>query len=54
MKKVLIIKGSPSRNGNTSRMADAFCQGAKEVGNQVKSISLMDVKVHDCVKCNAC
>lgn len=54
MKKVLIVKGSPRRNGNTSRMADAFCQGAKESGNQVKVLSLIDTKISDCVACNAC
>ena len=32
-KQILIVKGSPRKNGNTSAMADAFAKGASENGN---------------------
>ena len=41
-KQILIIKGSPRRHGNTSAMADAFAQGARESGNTITEIILMD------------
>lgn len=41
-KQILIIKGSPRRHGNTSAMADAFAQGARESGNTITEIALMD------------
>lgn len=41
-KQILIIKGSPRRHGNTSAMADAFAQGARESGNTTTEIILMD------------
>lgn len=41
-KQILIIKGSPCRHGNTSAMADAFAQGARESGNTTTEIILMD------------
>lgn len=34
-KKVLVIKGSPRKNGNTSTMADAWIKGAMGSGNEV-------------------
>lgn len=41
-KQILIIKGSPRRHGNTSAMAAAFAQGARESGNTITEIALMD------------
>ncbi len=34
-KQILIIKGSPRKNGNTSALADAFAQGANDGKNIV-------------------
>lgn len=41
-KQILIIKGSPRRHGNISAMADSFAQGARESGNTITEIALMD------------
>ncbi len=41
-KQVLLIKGSPRKNGNTSAMADAFGNGAKERGNTVTEVFLKE------------
>ncbi len=54
MGNILIIKGSPRKNGNTSAMADAFAKGATESGNTVTEIILKDKKIGDCLGCGAC
>ena len=53
-KQVLVIKGSPRKNGNTSAMADAFAKGAKESGNTITEIILKDKTIGDCLGCGAC
>ena len=53
-RQVLIIKGSPRRNGNTAAMADAFAKGALENGNAVTEIMLKDKTFGDCLGCGAC
>lgn len=53
-KQVLIVKGSPRKNGNTSAMADAFAKGAREAGNIVTEIVLKDKTIGDCMGCGVC
>lgn len=54
MKKVLIIKTSPRRRGNSSRLADRFADGAREAGHEVSVASLADMELHFCQGCFAC
>lgn len=51
---ILVIKGSPRKNGNTSAMADAFARGAQESGNTVTEFILRDKNIGDCLGCGAC
>ena len=37
-KKVLILSGSPRRNGNSDHLCDEFMRGAVEAGNEVEKI----------------
>lgn len=53
-KQVLVVKGSPRKNGNTSAMADAFIKGARENGNTITEIVLKDKTIGDCMGCGAC
>ena len=53
-KQVLVIKGSPRKNGNTSAMADAFAKGATEDGNTITEVVLKDKTIGDCLGCGAC
>lgn len=53
-KHVLIVKGSPRKHGNTSTLADAFGQGARERGHSVTEIVLKDKQIGDCLGCGAC
>ena len=53
MSRILIITGSPRRNGNTDRLAQSFAKGAEE-SNQVEIVSVNDYKVNPCIGCNSC
>lgn len=53
-KKILVIKGSPRKNGNTSALADAFAEGAKESGNTITDVVLKEKTIGDCLGCAVC
>lgn len=40
MKNIVVIVGSPRKNGNTELLADAFIEGARGAGNTVEKISV--------------
>ena len=54
MKKVLIISGSPRRNGNSDILCDEFQKGAEKNGNLVEKISLAEKKIAPCIGCYYC
>lgn len=54
MSKVLVIKGSARKKGNTALLADEFSLGAKEAGHQVSEIVLKEKQIGDCLGCGAC
>lgn len=53
-KKVLILSGSPRKNGNSDLLCDEFMRGAVEVGHEVEKIRVQEKKVACCVACYAC
>ena len=53
MSRILILAGSPRRNGNTDRLVQSFAKGAAE-NNQVEVVSACDYKVNPCIGCNSC
>lgn len=54
MKRIMVILGGGRVNGNTSQLAEAFMNGAKEAGHQVEIVSLNKLNVNGCIGCNAC
>ncbi|MDO4162989.1 MAG: NAD(P)H-dependent oxidoreductase [Bacteroides sp.] len=52
--KIVVLTGSPRRNGNTSHMADRFIKGAQEAGHEVYRFDCARHKVSGCIACNAC
>lgn len=42
-KKIVILNGSPRRNGNTSTLVKAFTEGAESAGNTVTEFSSLTV-----------
>ena len=50
-KKIIILNGSPRKNGNTSSLVNAFLAGAKESGNIVTEFFLDRMNIHGCKGC---
>ena len=53
-KKVLILSGSPRKNGNSDLLCDEFLKGALESGNEVEKIRVAEKKIGFCRACYAC
>ena len=54
MKKVLILEGSPRRNGNSAILSEEFARGAKEAGGDVEKVWITGKKIAGCLGCNGC
>lgn len=54
MKKVLVIVGSPRKQGNCDLLCDAFINGAKENYYEVNKIYVQDLNLEPCLACYAC
>lgn len=50
-KKIVILNGSPRKNGNTSALTAAFKKGAEEAGNTVTEFHLSTMKINGCLGC---
>ena len=50
---ILILSGSPRRDGNTEQLVEAFAKGAVE-HHYVEIVSVRDYAVRPCLGCNAC
>jgi multimeric flavodoxin WrbA len=55
-KKILIISGSPKKNGNTQALIDEFIKGAKLKGaaTEVVHAAFLKYKANGCTSCRAC
>ena len=53
-KKVLIISGSPRKNGNSDILCGQFEKGAREAGNIVEKVNLRELKIGYCKACYGC
>ena len=51
--KILILSGSPRKDGNTELLVEAFVKGASQKHN-VEVVSVRDYEVNPCMGCNAC
>ena len=50
-KKIVILNGSPRKNGNTSALVKAFTEGAESAGNTVTEFLLDRMDIHGCKGC---
>lgn len=50
-KKIVILNGSPRKNGNTSALVTEFMKGAEESGNIVTEFFLDRMNIHGCKGC---
>lgn len=53
-KKVLILSGSPRKNGNSDILCDQFKLGAEKAGNDVEKIFISDKNIGFCKACYYC
>ena len=53
MSKIVVLSGSPRKNGNTEILVEAFAEGAR-LNNEVEIVSVRDYKVNPCIGCNVC
>ena len=51
-KKIVILNGSPRRNGNTSTLVKAFTEGAGSAGHTVTEFFLDRMEIHGCKGCS--
>ena len=49
MKKVLILSGSPRKDGNSDLLCSEFMRGAQESGNEVQKIFVRSKKIVPCI-----
>jgi len=54
MKKILVLYASPRTNGNSAKLAQAFCHGALQSGNHVTEYYLNDKEIGNCLACDYC
>ena len=50
-KKIVILNGSPRKNGNTSALVKAFTEGAASAGHSVTTFFLDGMDIHGCKGC---
>ena len=50
---ILILSGSPRKDGNTDLLVDAFARGASE-HHHVEIVAVRDYNVNPCLGCNTC
>lgn len=52
--KIVVLTGSPRRNGNSAYLADRFIEGAKEKGHEIYRFDCAFKQVEPCRACNRC
>jgi len=55
-KKILVLSGSPKKNGNTEKLVAWFAEGARSGGAEVRIVraALLRSKSNGCTSCRAC
>ena len=53
-KKIVVITGSPRKNGNSFAMTDAFIKAAKKNGHSVTRFDAAMMKIGGCRACETC
>ena len=54
MPKILILNGSPRKNGKTASLIKALVDGAESVSNEVKELYLQGMNIGGCLACEGC
>ena len=54
MSKIVILNGSPRKNGKTASLVKAFIEGAEDAGNEIKELYLQGMNIGGCLACESC
>lgn len=52
--KIIVLTGSPRKNGTSNYLADEFVKGAQENGHEVYRFDCARADIKHCLGCNAC
>jgi multimeric flavodoxin WrbA len=52
--KVLVLTGSPHKQGTTAFLASEFCAGATEAGHEIIRFDTAKLDIHPCIACYHC
>ena len=53
-KKIVVITGSPRKDGNSFAMTDSFIKAAEEMGHTITRFDAAMMKIGGCHDCNSC
>jgi len=53
-KSIVILSGSPRKDGNTARLVEAFIEGANSAGKDISCFRVADLKIGGCRGCEGC
>ena len=52
--KIVILTGSPHKNGTSNTLVDEFIKGASEKGHLIKRYDTAFLDIHPCIGCDHC
>lgn len=52
--KILILMGSPRKEGNTAQLTEPFINEAKALGAEVETVWLYGMNIQGCISCRSC
>ncbi len=50
-KKIVVLNGSPRKNGNTAALIDKFTAGAQSAGHDVTRFNIAEMDISPCIGC---
>ena len=53
-RKIIIVEGSPRKNGNSTILAQQVVAGAKSLGAEVETLYLQGMSIFPCTACDIC
>ena len=52
--KIIVLAGSPHKNGTSNTLVEEFMKGAENSGKEVEVIDLAHIDIHPCLGCDYC
>ena len=51
---IIVLQGSPNKNGSTAILVEEFMRGARQAGHAVERVDVADADIAPCTGCVAC